>query len=256
MADMSYVGPDAAIRPSGRGRVVAEERRCSTSAAIQLAAMAAAVQPPETGSDQASATPGAFGVAFGGGAARGWAHLGVFRALIEAGLVPDIIAGTSIGAVVGGCYAAGVLDNLEAFASDLTRRQVFGLLDLNFAGSGLISGNRLSKLLRPGSRTSASRICRIRFVCVATELGTGHEIWMARGRMVEAMRASYALPGIFQPVKVNGRWLVDGALVNPVPVSACRALGANSSSPSISDSEIFGRGTVVQDHSADTIADR
>ena len=87
------------------------------------------------------------GLALGGGAARGWSHIGVLRTLDEAGIVPDVIAGSSIGAVVGGCYAADALDDLERFARDLTRRRVFGLLDLNFAGSGLISGNRLSKLL-------------------------------------------------------------------------------------------------------------
>jgi NTE family protein len=118
------------------------------------------------------------GLALGGGAARGWAHIGVLRALNEAGIEPDIIAGTSIGAVVGGCYIAGVLDHLEAFARGLTRRRVFGLLDLNFTGSGLISGNRLGKLLV--SELGDRRIEDLprRFVCVATELATGHEIWM------------------------------------------------------------------------------
>ncbi len=100
--------------------------------------------PPEPKPQTRRAT---LGIALGGGAARGWAHIGVFRALTEAGLVPDIITGTSIGAVVGGCYAARELDGLEAFSRSLTRRKVFGLLDLNFAGSGLISGNRLSRLL-------------------------------------------------------------------------------------------------------------
>jgi NTE family protein len=195
------------------------------------------------------------GIALGGGAARGWAHIGVVRALDEAGLAPDIIAGTSIGAVVGGCYVAGVLDNVEKFARGLTRRRVFGLLDLNIAGSGLISGNRLTKLLN--AELGSKRIEELprRFVCVATELATGHEIWMSRGNMVEAIRASYALPGIFQPVRVGGRWLVDGALVNPVPVSVCRALGANIVIAVNLSSDIFGRGTVVQDHSGDEIAE-
>jgi NTE family protein len=194
------------------------------------------------------------GLALGGGAARGWAHIGVLRALDELGLKPDIIAGTSIGAVVGGCYAAGALDSVEAFARDLTRRRVFGLLDLNFAGSGLIAGNRLSKLLVGRLRDRRIEELAPRFVCVATELGTGHEIWMSRGRLVEAMRASYALPGIFQPVNVAGRWLVDGALVNPVPVSAARALGAEIVIAVSLSADAFGRGTVVQDHSAEPIA--
>ena len=196
------------------------------------------------------------GLVLGGGAARGWAHIGVIHALAEAGIKADIIAGTSIGAVVGGCHAAGALDNLEAFARSLTRRRVFGLLDLNFVGSGLISGNRLSRLL--GARLQRTRIESLaqKFVAIATELGTGHEIWMSRGELVEAMRASYALPGIFQPVRVGGRWLVDGALVNPVPVSAARALGATIVIAVNLQTDVFGRGTVVPDHSAEPIAEQ
>jgi NTE family protein len=191
------------------------------------------------------------GLTLGGGAARGGAHIGVVRAIVEAGLTPDLIAGTSIGAVVGGCFAAGALDDLERFARELTRRRVFGLLDLNFAGSGLISGNRLSKLL--SARLDGQRIETLtpRFACVATELGTGHEIWLSRGPLVEALRASYALPGIFQPVRVGGRWLVDGALVNPIPVTVARAMGAEFVIAVNLQSDVFGRGTVVQDHGGD-----
>ncbi len=199
--------------------------------------------------------PATLGVALGGGAARGWAHIGVFRALTAAGIVPDIITGTSIGAVVGGCYAAGELDNLEAFARSLTRRRVFGLLDLNFAGSGLISGNRLSRLLDARLKDTRIETLKYGYVAIATELGTGHEVWMSRGRLVDAMRASYALPGIFQPVRINGRWLVDGALVNPVPVSAARALGAEVVIAVNLQTDVFGRGTVIHDHSADPIAE-
>jgi NTE family protein len=197
----------------------------------------------------------ALGISLGGGAARGWAHIGVFRALTEAGIVPDIITGTSIGAVVGGCYAAGEFDNLEAFARSLTRRKVFGLLDLNFAGSGLISGNRLSRLLEARLKDTRIEDLKHGYVAIATELGTGHEVWMSRGRLVDAMRASYALPGIFQPVRLKGRWLVDGALVNPVPVSAARALGAEVVIAVNLQTDVFGRGTIVHDHSAEPIAD-
>lgn len=195
------------------------------------------------------------GVALGGGAARGWAHIGVFRALTEAGIVPDIITGTSIGAVVGGCYAAGEFDSLEAFARSLTRRKVFGLLDLNFAGSGLISGNRLSRLLDARLKDTRIEDLKHGYVAIATELGTGHEVWMSRGRLVDAMRASYALPGIFQPVRINGRWLVDGALVNPVPVSAARALGAEVVIAVNLQTDVFGRGTIIHDGSADLTAE-
>ncbi|MEZ5841049.1 MAG: patatin-like phospholipase family protein [Hyphomicrobiales bacterium] len=185
------------------------------------------------------------GLALGGGAARGWAHIGVLRALAEAGIQPDIVAGTSIGAVVGGCYLGGKLDELEEFARKLTKRRVFGLLDISLGGSGLITGERLhDHFARHLDGTRIEELDRT-FVCVATELGTGHEIWLNRGRLIDAMRASYALPGIFQPVRVDHRWLVDGALVNPVPVSVCRAFGARIVIAVNLHSDVFGRGTVI-----------
>lgn len=185
------------------------------------------------------------GLALGGGSARGWAHIGVIRALQEAGVTPDIIAGTSIGAVVGGCYVADELDALEGFARDLTRRKVLSFLDFNFSGSGLINGNKLVDVLNERLGEVTIESMHRRFVAVATEIGSGNEIWLARGPLVEAMRASYALPGIFRPVKVEGRWLFDGALVNPVPVSVCRALGANYVIAVNVGADYAGRGTVV-----------
>lgn len=166
------------------------------------------------------------GLALGGGVARGWAHIGVIRALINAGIKPDIIAGTSIGAVVGGCYAAGHLDQLEDFARNLNRRRVLGYLDFNLSGTGLITGQRLVERLEQHMGTRNIEDLDRRFTAVATEIGSGQEIWINRGKLVDAVRASYALPGIFKPVKVDGRWLFDGALCNPIPVSVCRALGA------------------------------
>ena len=185
------------------------------------------------------------GIALGGGAARGWAHIGVLRALDDAGIRPDVIAGTSIGAVVGGCYAANRLDEVEDFARSLTRRRVFGYLDFNFAGSGLITGQRLCDRLDTYLKDFDIEELETRFVAVATEIGTGHEIWLSRGSLVEAMRASYALPGIFRPVSVNQRWLFDGALVNPIPVSVCRAMGANIVIAININADMCGRGTVV-----------
>ena len=185
------------------------------------------------------------GLALGGGSARGWAHIGVLRALNEAGIYPDIIAGTSIGAVVGGCYVAGELGALEQFARELTRRKVLGFLDINFSGSGLINGQRLCDILDSTLKGVTIEALAKRFVAVATEIGTGHEIWLSRGRLVDAMRASYALPGIFRPVAINGRWLFDGALVNPIPVSVCRALGARYVIAVSLASDSCGRGTVV-----------
>jgi NTE family protein len=185
------------------------------------------------------------GLALGGGSARGWAHIGVLRALHEAGIFPDIVAGTSIGAVVGGCYVAGELEALERFARELTRRRVLGFLDFNFSGSGLITGQRLCNVLDTRLKQALIEGLPRRFVAVATEIGTGHEVWLSRGRLVDAMRASYALPGIFRPVRIDGRWLFDGALVNPIPVSVCRALGARYVIAVNVNSDSCGHGTVV-----------
>ncbi len=185
------------------------------------------------------------GLALGGGAARGWAHIGIIRALAQAGIVPDIVAGTSIGAVVGGCYAAGRLDELEGFARDLTRRKVFGYLDINFSGSGLINGQRVVERLESKLADIKVEDVGTRFVAVATEIGTGQEMWLSRGSLVDAMRASYAIPGIFKPVNIEGRWLFDGALVNPVPVSVCRALGARYVIAVNLNADLCGRGSVL-----------
>jgi len=185
------------------------------------------------------------GLALGGGSARGWAHIGVLKALNEAGIHPDIVVGTSIGAVVGGCYVAGELGALERFALELTRRKVLGFLDFNFSGSGLITGHRLCEVLNSRLKDVSIEALSKRFVAVATEIGTGHEIWLSRGRLVDAMRASYALPGIFRPVAIDGRWLFDGALVNPIPVSVCRALGARYVIAVNVNWDTSSRGTVV-----------
>lgn len=162
-------------------------------------------------------------LALGGGAARGWAHIGVLRALDEADIPVSMIAGTSIGALVGGCYLAGRLDELEAFARSLTRRGFMGLLDFRFGGEGLLGGMRLNARLVNTLKDIRIEDLDRPFVAVATEGRNGHEVWLDSGSLVLAMRASYAVPGIFQPVECGGRRLSDGALVNPVPVSVCRA---------------------------------
>lgn len=162
-------------------------------------------------------------LALGGGAARGWAHIGVLRALDEAGIEVGMIAGTSIGALVGGCYLAGKIDELEAFARSLTMRRIASLLDLTIGGSGLFGGMRLTKRMQEHLEGLSIEDLGHPFVAVASELNTGHEVWIANGSLITALRASYALPGIFEPVRSNGRTLVDGALVNPVPVSVCRS---------------------------------
>ncbi|WP_046865390.1 patatin-like phospholipase family protein [Microvirga massiliensis] len=188
------------------------------------------------------------GLALGGGAARGWSHIGVLRVLTGAGILPDVIAGCSIGAVVGGCYAASKLDELEAFATSLTKRRVMGLLDFHISGSGLIAGSRLQRLLERDLADLRIEDLPMRFGMVATELVTGHEIWLTRGPLVPAMRASYSLPGIFDPIFLGGRWLMDGALVNPIPITVARALGADLVICVNLNNEVRTRGTVIQSH--------
>ncbi len=190
------------------------------------------------------------GLALGAGAARGWAHIGVLRVFAEHGIIPDVIAGTSIGAVVGGCYAAGRLDQIEAFARSLTKRRVFALMDLSFSGMSLISGERLRAALEHEIKGVQIENLPIPFAAVATEVGTGHEIWLQRGALDLAIRASYALPGIFEPVRVGERYLFDGALVNPVPVTVCRALGAEYVIAINMSSDMMYRSKVVADQLA------
>ena len=187
------------------------------------------------------------GVVLGAGAARGWAHIGAMQELGALGFKPDVVVGSSIGSLVGGCYAAGRLEMLEAFARSLTRRRVLGLLDFSFAGSGLIGGERLRARLEAALGGIQIEDLPIRFAGVATEIGDGHEIWLRRGSLVDAIRASYALPGVFEPVKIDGRWLFDGAIVNPVPVSVARALGAERVIALNISSDSVGRGTALQD---------
>jgi NTE family protein len=165
------------------------------------------------------------GIALGGGAARGWAHIGILRWLREHDLQPDVIAGTSIGALVGAAYAADSLDDLEKWVRTLTWQDVVAYLDVSFGG-GLIHGKKLFQFLE--SRFTDVNIEDMQKVygAVATELTSGQEVWFREGSMYHAVRASVALPGLFTPVKEGGHWLVDGGLVNPVPVSLCRALGA------------------------------
>src|SRR5246500_4021943 len=185
------------------------------------------------------------GLALGGGAARGFAHIGIVRTLIAHGIVPNVVVGTSIGAVVGGAYAAGHLDTLEEWARSLQRRNILGYLDIRLNGSGLIGGDKLASQLEAAMGQTLIEDLPLKFATVATEVRTGHEIWLTHGRMVDAMRASYALPGIFSPVMVGDRWLVDGALVNPVPVSAARALGAEIVIAANLSSDIFTHSTTI-----------
>ena len=188
------------------------------------------------------------GLALGGGAARGFAHIGILRTLIAHGIVPNVVVGTSIGAVIGGAYAAGHLDTLEEWARSLQPRNILGYLDIRLNGSGLIGGDKLASQLEAAIGPTLIEDLPLKFATVATEVRTGHEIWLTHGRMVDAMRASYALPGIFSPVLVGDRWLVDGALVNPVPVSAARALGAEIVIAANLSSDVFTHSTTIYSH--------
>jgi NTE family protein len=188
------------------------------------------------------------GLALGGGAARGFAHIGVIRTLAAHGIVPDVVVGTSIGAVVGGAYAAGHLDALEEWARSLQMRNILGYLDIRLNGSGLIGGERLAAQLETTLGRITIEELPMKVATVATEVRTGHEIWLTHGSLVDAMRASYALPGIFQPVLIGDRWLVDGAMVNPVPVSAARALGAEIVIAANLSSDVFTHSTTIYAH--------
>jgi NTE family protein len=166
------------------------------------------------------------GLALGSGVARGWAHIGVLRALARAGITPDIVCGTSIGALIGGIYLAGRIDALEAWARRLNKVRLGRLFDLQLGRGGLIAGRRILQAFDRELREQTIQDLPRRFACVTTEFGTGDEIWLRSGNLLDAARASYAVPGLFPPVYLDDRWLFDGALVNPVPVSVCRALGA------------------------------
>jgi NTE family protein len=165
------------------------------------------------------------GLALGSGSARGWAHIGAIRALEERGVKPDCVCGTSIGALVGAIYASGQLDALERWVGGLAWRQVVRLMDITWKG-GLIRGQRLFNLFRSTFEDRDIAELGTRFGCVATELSSGREIWIQHGSLLDAARASIAMPGIFTPVVRDGTLLVDGGLVNPVPVSMCRTFGA------------------------------
>lgn len=167
------------------------------------------------------------GLALGSGAARGWAHIGVIRALEDMGIDINVVTGTSIGSLVGGAYAAGKLDELEKWVRGMDRWTVFNLLDFGFNTGGMLGGEKVFNHAR--ERFGATDIQKLhrRYAAVATDLYTGKEIWLKKGDLFSVARASCAMPGLLAPKSYDGRWLVDGALVNPVPVSLARALEAD-----------------------------
>lgn len=166
------------------------------------------------------------GLALGSGGARGLTHLGVLKSLTAAGVRIEFVAGTSVGALVGGFLAAGKLDRLVAFTSALTRKESLKLADVMFPTSGLIEGKRIEEFLRSHLGTVRIENLAIPFACVATDFYTGQEVIITKGDLVTALRASISIPGVFKPVAVDSMLLVDGGVVNPVPVQAVRDLGA------------------------------
>jgi len=180
------------------------------------------------------------GLALGGGSARGWAHIGVIRALHDAGIEPDIVCGTSIGALVGAAYVDGDLDRLETWVRSLKLQTVVSFLDFSLSG-GLIKGDKLIGFFRSHFVDRDIHELERPFGVVATDLRRGREVWLREGRVTDAVHASIALPGLFTPVLRDGRWLVDGGLVNPVPVSLCRAMGADVVIAVDLNSDLLGR---------------
>lgn len=167
------------------------------------------------------------GLALGGGAARGLAHVGVIKELTKAGFKPDVVAGTSMGAFIGGAYAADKFDALEKWAAIVDRRAFTTLLDVGLTRGGVIDGQRVHDWLIELGLDQPIESLPIAYAAVATDLSDGSEVWLTEGSMAAAIRASISVPGILRPVLHDGRWLVDGGLVNQVPVSTCRALGAD-----------------------------
>ena len=168
-------------------------------------------------------------LALGSGSARGLSHIGVIQELAALGIAPDIVCGTSIGALVGGAYACGHIDDLGAWFSRMTTADVFRYLDISpLPRGGVGRASRLIGHLRERFGSPLIENLPIPFTAVATDLATGRELWIQRGDMWDAVRGSIAIPGLLAPTRIEGRWVVDGGLVNPVPVSVCRALGGDA----------------------------
>ena len=178
------------------------------------------------------------GIALGSGAARGWAHIGILRALEEIGIVPDIVAGTSIGALVGAAYASNRLDRLEQWVTRIDWWEIIRYMDLRLGG---VEGERLMQAFRERVEDALIETLPKPFGAVATDLHTGREVWFQKGPLLEAVRASIALPGLFSPVRYQERWLVDGGLVDPLPISLCRAMGAEQVIAVNLNGDIVGR---------------
>ena len=169
------------------------------------------------------------GLALGSGSSRGWAHIGVIRSLTALGVSPDIICGTSVGALVGASYVSGNIEKLEQWACSMTKYEEAKFFDINASLNGFVDIKRFHRFLNDNVASDDALIedYEKKFAAVATDLDSGREVWLMKGSLVQAVWSSISMPGLFPAIKNNNRWLVDGGLVNPVPVSACRALGAD-----------------------------
>ena len=167
------------------------------------------------------------GLALGSGGARGWCHIGVIQRLEERGVVPDVVAGSSMGALVGAAWACGKLDGLAHWARRLTLKRFIAYADISLSGGGLAQGKAVFDVLKrldvPRDFTAMDRP----YLAVATDMGTGREVWLREGDLHHAVRGSISMPAVFTPHRLGGKWLIDGGVTNPVPVSAARALGAD-----------------------------
>jgi NTE family protein len=169
------------------------------------------------------------GLALGSGSSRGWAHIGILAALAKHGIHPHVVCGTSIGALVGASYVAGNINKLETWTRSLTRLETVKFFEINTSLRGFVDTERFTQFVSDYVAGDDLRIGDLdkRFAAVSTDLATGREVWFTQGPIVEAVWASISLPGLFPAIRSDERWLVDGGLVNPVPVSVCRALGAD-----------------------------
>jgi len=192
------------------------------------------------------------GLALGSGSARGWAHVGVIDALIEAGIEPNIVCGTSMGALVGAAHVADRMAELRQWATTATWRKIARLTDLRLSGGGLISGRQVVAFLQGLGIDAPIESYATQYAAVATDMATGREIWLQTGPIHEAVRASIALPGIFSPSWMDGKWLLDGGLANPIPVSVCRALGADVIIAVNLNGELLGRRYIEPEPAAET----
>ncbi len=169
------------------------------------------------------------GLALGSGSSRGWSHIGIIDALSELDIHPNIICGTSIGSLIGAAYVTGNLDRLKTWACSLSRLEVAKFLEINSSLNGFVNTQKLQAFLNQYIANDDTLIEELpkKYAAVSTDLETGREVWHTEGSLIQAVWASMTLPGLFPTIRNSDRWLVDGGLVNPVPVSVCRALGAD-----------------------------